>query len=101
MVASFIPFRAFAISALLVGAFSPACRTAPVPTALKTRGVEERNCRILGCLFAESHPIKLLSERENESLNAVNTAVPLAIIPEDLELAAKSSRSVDTDSPHD
>ena len=72
MVATFILTRAFAISAMLVGGkqislpmyLSPnifisafiaisSAYAAPVPTALKPREVEERNCRILGCLFAE------------------------------------------------
>ncbi|PCH35806.1 hypothetical protein WOLCODRAFT_140092 [Wolfiporia cocos MD-104 SS10] len=52
MVATFILTRAFAISALLVGAF-PLVSSAPVGSPMDVRTIEKRNCRILGCLFAE------------------------------------------------
>ncbi|KZT05347.1 uncharacterized protein LAESUDRAFT_750580 [Laetiporus sulphureus 93-53] len=59
MVATFILTRTFAISALFVGAFD-LVHAAPVSYSLDARAepsIEERNCRLLGCLFAKPHEV--------------------------------------------
>ncbi|KAI0943892.1 hypothetical protein AcV7_001855 [Taiwanofungus camphoratus] len=52
MVGTFILYRTFAISALLYGA-SPFVNAAPINPPANARFFEERNCRIIGCMFAE------------------------------------------------
>ncbi|CCM03921.1 uncharacterized protein FIBRA_06072 [Fibroporia radiculosa] len=52
MVATFILTRAFAISALVFGAF-PVAYAAPIGSSVQLRALDGRNCRILGCLIEE------------------------------------------------
>ncbi|EPT00364.1 hypothetical protein FOMPIDRAFT_1049685 [Fomitopsis schrenkii] len=72
MVATFILTRTFAVCALLVGAV-PLAYAAPIDASASIQNIDERNCRILGCL-RRAIPIHEVPNTNSDLLSATSDA---------------------------
>jgi len=77
MVATLILTRTFAICAMIVG--FPLAGAAPIISSSGIQNVDERNCRILGCLFAA--PNDHASTADVPSLSGTAEITPEAAVP--------------------
>ncbi|KAH9834103.1 uncharacterized protein C8Q71DRAFT_725311 [Rhodofomes roseus] len=90
MVATFILTRAFAVCAMIVGV--PLAHAAPIVSGSVAQRIDERNCRLLGCLFAA--PNAHTSDADVSSLSGTADAMPEVAYPSAGTESSSGSRRV-------